>query len=238
MRTDPFVLILNYHRVGRPTRDARYHRMFVTPFQLHMQVHMLQWLGFKILPLCEAWASDAPRVACLTFDDGYLDNLTGGLPILHREGVRATVFTVTDDVGKSQHRWEEAGETARADLMNWDQLRALQDKGWEIGSHAHEHRHLTRLPFEAQKSLLTVSKQMLEEKLGTSVQSFAYPYGDHNADSIRAAQEAGYRYAVTTQPGVNRSLDKPFTLLRVPMFGYRLSHHLQNFLTLRKYRTP
>jgi peptidoglycan/xylan/chitin deacetylase (PgdA/CDA1 family) len=232
----PFILILNYHRVGLPSSEARYRRMFVTPFHLHMQVHMLKWLGFEILPLCEAWESHAPRVACLTFDDGYLDNLTAGLSVLHREGIRATIFAVTDDVGKAQHRWEEAGETARADLLSWTQLQMLQEKGWEIGSHAHEHRHLSRLPFDLQKQLLTVSKQTLEDKLGTPVYSFAYPYGDYNADSIRAVQEAGYRYGVTTKPGVNRSLEQPFTLMRIPMFGYRFSHHLQNYLTLRKYR--
>lgn len=232
----PAVLILNYHRVGHPTREARYRRMFVTQTHLRIQIRMLQHLGFTILPLCEAWESAKPRVACLTFDDGYLDNFTLGLPILQREGVRATIFAVTEDVGKSHHNWEEAGETARADLTNWDHLRALQAEGWEIGSHAHEHRHLSRLPFTPQLQLLTHSKQKLEEQLNTTVHSFAYPYGDYNTDTVRAVQEAGYRYGVTTQVGVNHSLAHPFTLLRVPMFGYRLSHHLQNYFTLRKHR--
>ncbi len=230
------VLILNYHRVGHPTSEARYRRMFVSPVHLCMQIRMLQQLGFTILPLCEAWQSAKPRVACLTFDDGYLDNLTLGLPILQREGVRATIFAVTDDVGKSHHNWEEAGETARADLATWDQLRTLQAAGWEIGSHAQEHRHLSRLPVATQLRLLTHSKQKLEEQLNKTVHSFAYPYGDYNAETVRAVQEAGYRYGVTTEIGVNRSLTQPFTLLRVPMFGYRLSHHLQNYFTLRKYR--
>lgn len=37
-----------------------------------------------------------PRSVCITFDDGYLNNLTVAQPILHKYGVPATVFIATD----------------------------------------------------------------------------------------------------------------------------------------------
>lgn len=55
---------------------------------------------FKVLPLRDAVArlrqGRLPRRACcITFDDGYADNLTVALPILEKHGLSATVFVAT-----------------------------------------------------------------------------------------------------------------------------------------------
>lgn len=55
---------------------------------------------FTVLPLPEAVrrmheASLPPAAACVTFDDGYADNLTVALPIMERHGVPFAVFIAT-----------------------------------------------------------------------------------------------------------------------------------------------
>lgn len=89
--------ILIYHRVlpeadpllpGNP--DAAMFRM---------QMRLLARC-FNPLPLAEAVerlrnGTLPPRAACVTFDDGYADNLTVASPILREEGVPATFFIAT-----------------------------------------------------------------------------------------------------------------------------------------------
>jgi peptidoglycan/xylan/chitin deacetylase (PgdA/CDA1 family) len=56
--------------------------------------------NYRVLPLAEASAALArgglpAAAACITFDDGYADNLTVAAPILERYGAVATVFVST-----------------------------------------------------------------------------------------------------------------------------------------------
>jgi len=63
---------------------------------------MMGWIKswFNVLPLDQAARRLAsgtlpPRSAAITFDDGYADNYTQALPILHRHGLCATFFIAT-----------------------------------------------------------------------------------------------------------------------------------------------
>jgi peptidoglycan/xylan/chitin deacetylase (PgdA/CDA1 family) len=89
--------------------------------------------------------SNNTKRAVLTFDDGYVDNLTAALPLLQKHNIPATLFVITGDVGKGNGTWDEAGESLPADLLSMGMCETqLRDHGWEIASHAHEHVHLDR----------------------------------------------------------------------------------------------
>ena len=66
------------------------------------------------------------------------------------------------------------------------------------------------------------SKQVLEERLGTGIDSFAYPFGtraDFSDDTDRILTEAGYTTVFTTQHGAIASGMSPITLPRVKIEG-------------------
>jgi peptidoglycan/xylan/chitin deacetylase (PgdA/CDA1 family) len=61
--------------------------------------------------------------------------------------------------------------------MTWEQLREVSAAGIEIGSHSMSHAFVAGLSPECRRRELTESKRILQDKLGTPVQCFAYPNG-------------------------------------------------------------
>ncbi|MDO8837058.1 MAG: polysaccharide deacetylase family protein [Vicinamibacterales bacterium] len=225
MRRDRLLNLL-HHRVGWPPPEARYRRMLVTPELLAFQVRVLRLAGYRFGTLRDAVLQPGRR-AVVTFDDGYLDNLQRGLPVLERLGVPATVFVVSSDVGGRAVRWAESGESLAADLMGWDDLRRLQESGWEIGSHGHWHVHLDRHAPQAQRENVFLGRSAVERELGSVPVSFAYPYGFVTDVAAEAVRDAGFVCAVTTARGSNSSTADRYRLRRMPAGGGRLRHYLQ-----------
>lgn len=57
-------------------------------------------------------AAPAGGVATITFDDGYLDNLTTAAPILARYGLPATLFLPTGYIDRAEPQWVDQAYTA------------------------------------------------------------------------------------------------------------------------------
>src|SRR6185503_195859 len=77
------------------------------------------------------------------------------------------------------------------------QLGALADGGWEIGSHTCSHPHLTEIHEAALEHELSASRLECERRLGRPCRTIAYPYGDYNERVAAAAGRAGYEAACT-----------------------------------------
>jgi peptidoglycan/xylan/chitin deacetylase (PgdA/CDA1 family) len=79
----------------------------------------------------------------------------------------------------------------------------------EVGSHTVMHPFLSALPVPRQLQEIQANKARLEEILGHSVSSFAYPYGDYSSKTVSLVQEAGFTRACSTiSAGVRQKCDR------------------------------
>lgn len=93
--------ILMYHRVMAHADPMRPGEIYASLFEVQMKYVAKH---FHVMSLAAAVAglknNDLPaRACCITFDDGYADNLTVALPVLQRAGLPATVFVSTGYLG-------------------------------------------------------------------------------------------------------------------------------------------
>jgi peptidoglycan/xylan/chitin deacetylase (PgdA/CDA1 family) len=94
----------------------------------------------------------------------------------------------------------------RSAMMTWDEIRTLNTEPLaSIGAHTLNHFNLLKLDEAEAKCEIEQSKKRIEEELGESVRSFAYPYGNIDAAGPREfklAAEAGFAASVTTRHGL------------------------------------
>ena len=104
----PHAVILMYHRVAVPPAADPW-RLCVAPERFDAQLQALRRFA-DIVPLSQMpqamrrRGEGRPAIA-ITFDDGYLDNLTAAKPILERYGAPATVFLATGCIERGNRYW-------------------------------------------------------------------------------------------------------------------------------------
>ncbi len=84
------------------------------------------------------------------------------------------------------------------DLMNWDELSALDPALITIGSHSANHPILSTLAPEEITAEIIGSRQTLEKRLGRPVEFFCYPNGEYSAPVVEIVRRT-YTAAVTTE---------------------------------------
>jgi len=100
-------------------------------------------------------------------------------------------------------------------LMSAEEVRAIRSETIEIGSHAMTHASLPGLPRAEKRREIEDSLSACEAISGVSPKTFAYPFGDFDADCEELVESAGFLCGCTTERRAVRKADSAFALPRI-----------------------
>jgi peptidoglycan/xylan/chitin deacetylase (PgdA/CDA1 family) len=145
----------------------------------------------------------------LTFDDGFLDNLTLAAPVLFEEKIPFTIFMISDFISPSHKNY-----------LNREHLLELSKNPLvTLGAHGKSHRPLATLSLAEATEELRVSKLELENILGKEVTTMSFPHGSYNLDLLKAARQLGYKKCGTSVPVGNESPNTNINVNRQCIFS-------------------
>jgi peptidoglycan/xylan/chitin deacetylase (PgdA/CDA1 family) len=214
--------ILMYHAIGMPHESANPFVMKTGRFAAQMA--WLKKLGYHPISLAEFLACQRDqrfppaRSVVITFDDGYADNYSQALPILRKNNIPATIFLVSGYIGLANH-WDADGPLHGRSLMTWSQIREMAAQGVHFGAHTRTHPRLTVLSSFQAKEEISQSRVDLEDRVGTPVTFFAYPYGEYNSSLQEMVQGAGFAASCTIETGLNTLITPSLALRRAEVQG-------------------
>lgn len=184
-RGDIKIPILLYHDfvTAVPDYDPDNFNYINTPQSFEENIKVLLEDGYTFISLEEL--NDAyngkielpAKPILVNMDDGYYSNYEYIYPILKKYQVKASIFIVTDKVGK---------EIDGKKYLGWSECIEMQNSGFvEIFSHSKRHVFYDKLAARVIKDDVAESYKMIEKNLGNkNLKVFAYPYGAYTKETV------------------------------------------------------
>jgi peptidoglycan/xylan/chitin deacetylase (PgdA/CDA1 family) len=223
--------ILMYHQIV-PGRPEDIHAVTIKSFADQMRWlhdHEYQCVTVEELLLDRVPVPSKPnsRILAISFDDGYLDLYTNALPILQQFSFKASIFLVSERIGKVND-WDQAPGLAGAPLLDWHHIHEMVKIGMSFGAHTCTHPDLTTLPVSQAAYEIQFSRKILEQELQQFVRVFAYPNSQYNEAIVKLVADSGYDLACTYVPHyVGGSGKRQYELQRT---GILATDNLESFI--------
>lgn len=204
------VPILTYHHI-RPhkTTDRKSARSYITtPEVFEKELQYLHENHYTVITLDDLLRGFdgyplPKKPVIITFDDGYKEQYAHALPLLEKYHDVATFFVYTNAIGNYR------------DSMTWEEVNNLKERGMKVAAHTKSHPKLTTI--KSREDLIkeiTESKTILEAKLKTPIDYFAYPYGLYNDEVQEIVKSTGFVAAVSLDKGSKQSKENIYALKR------------------------
>ena len=209
------VAVLAYHSIS----DMCFSDFSLPPSRFDEQLEYLnrntELVGPEVLN--PGFDFDRPRprpAAILTFDDAYADFYEIVFPRLCKLDLLAILFIPAGAVDNPQY----AEQSFSVPLCSWSRLREMSDSGHVIpASHGYRHCSAHQLSTAQQQSELIDSKNLIEDRLGRSVQDFAWPFGHWSRSALRLAKGLYSRIWGFQGGAIRSDIPLPEVLPRIPI---------------------
>jgi peptidoglycan/xylan/chitin deacetylase (PgdA/CDA1 family) len=200
-----------------------YYRINTSPEIFKDHMNYLRENNYKVINLrnikeyyyLENVSSAKPIV--ITFDDGYRDFYTSAFPLLQKLNFTASIFLPTSFIGHSDSKLRGK------EHLTWNEVRELSRAGMSFGSHTVTHPQLATMAKEEVEDEIKLSKVIIEDKLGQSIDIFSFPHKFPEADKTfkkllsDLLKKYGYKYGVSTRIGMTSKEDDIYFMKRIPI---------------------
>ncbi len=197
--------ILMYHRFGYNESS-----LFVTPENFEKQMAYLKDRGYQVLSLDKLGEAIrnkkklTRKTIVITIDDGYADNYIYAYPVLKKYGFSATIFLAAEFIDNDK------------DFLTWEQIKTMSEDKISFGGHTRNQVYLPDIDNEdILRDEIAGCKNLLEYKIGKTVDSFCYPTGGFNEKIKDIVKKSGYKLACTTNRGFSKLNEDLYELKRV-----------------------
>jgi len=218
------VPILSYHSIST-NLFGYFHpssQINTSPEMFSAQMRWLRRAGYQSIDLSEmliqlSLGKDMSKKVVITFDDGYRDFYTEGFAIMKQCGFNATVFLATDRIRNTPSRYEGV------DYLTWQDVRELHAEGVRFGSHTVTHPDLRSMEPDQIDYELGYSKEVIEQEVGDTVESFSYPFPfpEEDRDFTRfladILENQGFKNGVSAIIGRAHRNSNQYFLPRMPL---------------------
>jgi len=209
--------VLTFHAI-----DERAEVISFPPRLFERAMARLYQSGYRTLDLADMAAclrnrdTLPDRSVVITFDDGYQSVYDHAFPVLQRYGFSATVFLT---VGENVERSDTSRLPSMCDrpMLSWGEIKEMQRAGIAFGGHTLTHPNLTRAAPERITIEMVEGKKIIEDALGASVPTFAYPFGRYDRRSREIASRH-FACACSDKLGFTSQASDLYALERVDMY--------------------